>query len=384
MRLRPNFHLAELGHMSAFSRTARVAGCICILAWTAIASSAINVDVSYPESLDPPSLPSIVASAPPDRAIQLVGDEEPLVSAPGVDGNSQQYTDTDVLGIGGNCQPTCLVSAGAVILHRSRPDATLLVREYLGPSEISRGDDFGFGWDAGPELTVARRMASGDFWEVRYFNDTGADSTERYGNPVNFQLGNFANISATNLTGQYTTTLHSTEINWRHPWSDRCTLLAGFRWLEVRDRLRYAVTFPLFDADYDWDQHNHLYGGQIGTDLDLWKRNSRLKINAGLKAGVFGEVADNDFALSRSNAPPIDGGDQGDNTAVVGEIGLTGAYLITPHVAVHAGYQLLWIDNLALASDQAAAATATFTQDAIDVNGKLFYHGATAGVDLVW
>jgi hypothetical protein len=282
------------------------------------------------------------------------------------------------------CEPTWSVSAGAVILHRSRPDAKLIIRTFGGTTQISGGEDFDFGWDAGPDLSIARRMANGDFWEVRYFNDLGADAAADYGNPVNFQLGNFGNISATDLTARYITTLHSTEINWHRPWGERCTLLAGFRWLELQDRLKYSVTFPAFDAEYNWDEHNHLYGGQIGSDFDLWRPSSRLKINAVLKAGLFGAVADNDFKLSISNAAGVDGGDRGGNAAFVGEADLTGAYLITTHVAVHAGYQLLWINNVALASDQAAAATANFTQDAIDVDGKLFYHGAMVGVDFVW
>ncbi|HEX3602428.1 MAG TPA: hypothetical protein VHU84_19900 [Lacipirellulaceae bacterium] len=39
----------------------------------------------------------------------------------------------------------------------------------------------------------------------------------------------------------------------------------------------------------DWD-NNHLYGGQIGTKLDFWKRNSPLQITGAVKAGAYGKM----------------------------------------------------------------------------------------------
>jgi hypothetical protein len=44
----------------------------------------------------------------------------------------------------------------------------------------------------------------------------------------------------------------------------------------------------------------------------------------------------------------------------------------------------MWVDGLALATDQAAAATANRTQNAITTAGDLFYFGARTGLRFTW
>jgi hypothetical protein len=45
---------------------------------------------------------------------------------------------------------------------------------------------------------------------------------------------------------------------------------------------------------------------------------------------------------------------------------------------------MLWIDHVALAGDQAAAATANHTQDGISTTANLFAYGATAAIEITW
>ena len=66
----------------------------------------------------------------------------------------------------------------------------------------------------------------------------------------------------------------------------------------------------------------------------------------------------------------------------MGEIHVLASYAVTRHVAVRGGYEMLWIDHVALASDQAAAATANQTQDAISATADFFTYGATVGMDV--
>ena len=51
---------------------------------------------------------------------------------------------------------------------------------------------------------------------------------------------------------------------------------------------------------------------------------------------------------------------------------------------MQAGYQLLWIDGIAIATDQAVNATANASGAGIDTNGSLFYHGATMALVFTW
>lgn len=69
------------------------------------------------------------------------------------------------------------------------------------------------------------------------------------------------------------------------------------------------------------------------------------------------------------------------NTALLGEIGLFGVYQLTDAIAIRAGYQLMWLDGVALASEQVQ--TTNFATGT-DVQGDVFFHGALIGVEARW
>jgi hypothetical protein len=69
--------------------------------------------------------------------------------------------------------------------------------------------------------------------------------------------------------------------------------------------------------------------------------------------------------------------------AFVGEIGITGAYQMTPHIALRGGYQLLWIQGVAIATEQVGATT-LLTRSSIDTGGGEFFHRALAGLEFTW
>ncbi len=367
--------------------TVGAAGIIWCVATIVVASPTIDTSLSnYPEWNETVPLRSVVAASAviEDSAVQPVSDEEPTAAA----SDNSGCSNCDACGACNMCQccePTCSVTAGAVFLHRSRPDAQPIVIPLAGPGVISGGQDFDFGWDAGPDLTIERRMSSGNIWQVRYFADDDASTPTRdYGAVGNVRIGSFSNFGATGFTGGYFTTLHSTEVNWLHPVSDRCTFLAGFRWIELHDNLTYNIVFPAFNANYIWDENNHLYGAQTGTILNLWNLNSPFKLDAALKAGIYGNVADNAFNLLPSTGGSFPSGGNGTDVAFVGEIDVTGAYCITDHIALRGGYQVLWLDGLALASNQGANATANLSQVGIDIGDKLLYTGAIASIEFTW
>ena len=71
------------------------------------------------------------------------------------------------------------------------------------------------------------------------------------------------------------------------------------------------------------------------------------------------------------------------NTAFLGEIGLVGVYQLTDTIALRAGYQLMWLDGVALASEQVQASNFA-TGTGADVHGDVFFHGALLGVEAQW
>jgi hypothetical protein len=100
------------------------------------------------------------------------------------------------------------------------------------------------------------------------------------------------------------------------------------------------------------------------------------------KGGVYANVADNRFTSTI-----VSGTSSADTAAAfVGEVGLTASYRLTRHIALRAGYEVLWLDNVALASEAAAATVqgGGGTRSTINTDGRLWYNGATTGVEFVW
>jgi hypothetical protein len=265
-------------------------------------------------------------------------------------------------------------------LHRSRPDQEALITPIGASGAIVNGGDFAFGWDAGPDLTISKRMGNGTVWEARYFNDRDANATSNYPGVTGVHLLGVNVLGVTSLTANADTTLDSSEVNVREPLGDRCSFLAGFRWIELHDQLGYNFNNGVLVTN--WSDNNHLYGGQIGSILDLWPGSSPLRINATLKAGAYANVADNQFRASG-----IFGNSTANDTEVafVGEVGFSASYQLTTHCAIRGGYEVLWLDNMSLATNNAAnAAAAGSSAAAIDTSNSLVYNGATTAVEFVW
>lgn len=287
---------------------------------------------------------------------------------------------------GSLCAPTWKVRAGAAILNRSRPESVSIIRPAGGLIDISTGNDFDMGYAGGPDVSLERRLGDGpNSVEVRFLGGLEWNSLHQYGVLGNIDIGPITIPSALDVNANYQSKLNSTEINLRHQRSDRVTLLAGFRVIELSEDLNYSVDLLVPNlTSVNWNTNNHMYGTQVGADVALWRLNAPLSVNGLFKAGVYGNNADNDFTVDFLGNPVLDGGANGSPVAFVGEIGVTTAYQITPHFALRGGYQLLWISGAALAAEQAEATINALDQNVIDTNGDVFYHGALVGGEFTW
>lgn len=275
------------------------------------------------------------------------------------------------------------VSTGAIFLHRSRPDPSpFITPPNPNPGSVVSASDFGFGWDAGPDVSILRRTRSGLIFEGRYFNDRDAFAAYNIPNITTFRT---AGIGVTILGGgsinsTYSTKLDSSEFNVHAPVNARCTLLAGFRWIELHDTLRSNLASP--GTFVLWDDNNHMYGAQFGTNILFTDPANPLRLNVALKGGVYGNDADNQFRSTIVSSTS----DSDTATSFVGEVNFTGSYRITRHVALRGGYQVLWLENVALAGDAAASTTQIVggTSSPTNTNGRVWYNGATTGVEFLW
>ena len=69
-----------------------------------------------------------------------------------------------------------------------------------------------------------------------------------------------------NLANTYNTDLSSSELNVGMAVTPGCTFFTGFRWIELHDQMQIGLAGTGLNIA-TWDENNHMYGGQIGTNI---------------------------------------------------------------------------------------------------------------------
>jgi hypothetical protein len=285
------------------------------------------------------------------------------------------------------CGPTWSVRAGAVILERSTPKRQRVIEDRNGPAESDGFTDvFDFGFEGGPDVTITRWLANGNGIEVRYFGALEWDAEANWTSDSGWAVPTTPPRTGTGIAtinADYISRLNSTEVNYRQAPNDRVALLAGFRWVEIHEELNVDADFGANMTDLGWNVDNHLYGAQTGAEVMLLDRGGPMQLTSHFKGGIFGNDADNSFALNQAVGPDVAfTTDKGDVT-FMGDIAFLGRYRLNDNVSLNSGYQLLWFDGVALASEQIFA-TNVITGGGIDTDGFVFYHGALVSMDIVW
>lgn len=278
------------------------------------------------------------------------------------------------------------ITADAIFLERSRPDSLVLMQDTTDPTRNLNADAFDFGFHAGWEVSAARQLPTGHEIEFRYF---GVDQFDAMANVATNPAGGLVRINTNPPTfdpavqaiaARYESQLHNFELNLRRPWGESFTLLGGVRYLEVDERLHADLTTPAPTFTYDTLTRNRLYGAQIGAEATLWCAG-KLAIDASAKTGIFANAGGHS-TIHDTTAVTDMAIDTTDHVAFVGEFGVAGLYSLTDCLSARVGYQLLWIDSVALASEQIPATDFGLARG-INVDGNAFYHGAFVGFELL-
>jgi hypothetical protein len=279
------------------------------------------------------------------------------------------------------CLPRWFFRADAMILDRiGSPDVTL-VRDVGSGAELLNAHDLDFPFAAGPRFSMQRQMANGWGVELAYFGIDGwsRSRTGESAGGVMFSAPGVTLSGMVPLSFDWDSRLYNAEVNLRLPERWRLTPFVGFRWLELNEELRGDfVVAPPFTF---WSTHarNQLYGVQIGTDVRLWDNGGPIRIEGVLKVGAFAN-----HAHQASTIPWLleEVSAQTDQLAFVGDLGLTGSWQIRNWLALRAGYHLLWLEGVALPPAQIALSDVPNGTAGIDAHGGVFYHGATAGLEV--
>ena len=291
---------------------------------------------------------------------------------------------------GCGCDPRWTLRAGALWMKRADPSSAVLVTDGTLVTPVLNANQFNFDFAPGYELDAIRHNAGGSGWdlEARFFNvDNMNASVPTILSPTGaftsylIPLGN--GLPST-ISGSYDSSLLSTELNVRRQAApDWLTVLAGFRYLRLSEKgatLLQDIGPGLNLATIQNNSNNDLFGAQLGAEIDLLTQG-RFNFNTFGKAGLYANHNSNNVFISQSAFPATFASSASSTQAAfVGELGFVSAYRITDSLSLRSTYQLMWVDGVALASDQVAVSNPLVGTASIDRNGT-FYQGFFVGLE---
>ena len=185
------------------------------------------------------------------------------------------------------------------------------------------------------------------------------------------------------LFTQYSSDLNSFELNFRLPMSPNFTGIGGLRYINLHEAVHLTETSPTQVLGWKTTTSNNLFGLQAGGDL-AFARIGRFQMNAVAKGGIFVNSIEQDGTIVGFPSPGnliVDDGTA--KAAFLGELKLMGTYRFTDRVAVSAGYQAIWLSNIALAQNQFQAINLA-SGSGIDSSANPLFHGAVIQGIVSW
>ena len=315
-------------------------------------------------------------------------------------------------------------SADFMLLRRDDAGRNVqLTSQGIGGPIVLETQDLKFNQAPSFRFTAAFQVGPGGSVEFTYFGLFNFNSSQvvRSANNDLFsvfsQFGNvpFNGFQETDLSDfqriGYTSTFDSFEVNYRQRWmAPNCryqgSWLCGVRHFILDEKFRYSTSASGVNgvtdsngnflnpaqARFDVDTTNNLTGFQLGGDLWICLLPG-LRMGGEVKAGVYGNHMNaNTTAGVNTGAPTFSERLAVNDVSFVGQADLTATYRINYQWTARLGYQFLFVDGVALASENfntrppallvppPGATRVPFLND----NGNVFYHGWYAGLEFMW
>jgi len=268
--------------------------------------------------------------------------------------------------------------------------------------------DFDSNFNSGLQATVGIPLCGGRAVEFDYFGLFGGNASAVVVSPDPNAFLIFPNNLAGNVFVDldraqvvYTSSVHSFAVNL--PCCCGCcdesccgevqcrsvTWFAGFRYLNLAEEFditaQRTVAGAVEEGNYNIRTNNHLYGAQLGARLR--RTSGRLGWEAGGFGGIFGNDASQTQSVTDFPNFPLRPtvSSSGGGVSFVGGANLSGLYSLSNVWNLRAGYNVMWIEGVALAPDQLDfdfAAAPSGNQ--LDDGGGMFLHGLNVGVEARW
>jgi hypothetical protein len=242
---------------------------------------------------------------------------------------------------------------------------------------------------AGYQLDAIRHDVCGCDWEFGYFqidgyaNDSSIPGISHMRTDVN-DVG----YTVTDATARYTSAIYSGEFNVRHHWTDAVTFLAGFRMGQLNEHYLAGgadAQLPLRNDMLAIGTSNHLYGFQLGADMNVYDMGGPLVIDVLCKAGVYGNNAHQNYSRivvdNGVAALDADSAASRNQAAFLGEAGVVATYAITKRLAFRTSAKAMWLTGVALAPEQIEAINFRTSDYSLNTSGAVFYYGGGMGLE---
>jgi hypothetical protein len=286
------------------------------------------------------------------------------------------------------CTPRWTITAEGIALQRTPTRCQPLFTPYQQtqlPSGSLDSINMNFPVAYGPKVSAIRHGDCGWDVEVGYFQVDGfaAESTVPGISYMVTDL-NGTGFAVTDGWAGYTSAIYSGEVNLRRQWCDGFTFLAGFRMVELNEHYSASGMGVGELATYNavaTDTFNHLYGLQIGADIEVYNMGGPLRINTLCKAGVFGNTAYQNYL--RVNGGVVDAAYEAnrDQASFLGEAGVVATYALTKRLAFRASAEAMWLTGVALAPEQIGAVNLRTDTAVANTSGSVFYYGGGLGLE---
>jgi hypothetical protein len=175
----------------------------------------------------------------------------------------------------------------------------------------------------------------------------------------------------------------------RH-YAAEMSCLIGMRYVKLSEELDYRTDSPLPDPDGSQnvqvvDTKNELIGPQLGA-LAQFLVHHRAWINVSLKGAILFNQAESDVVANVNpggvaTAAAFSG--EEDGTSFLGDLSVQFNYQFAPAWTVHAGYNAVWLTDVALATENFVSDLNTLTHNgpgSVDHDGNVVFHGPNIGI----
>lgn len=196
----------------------------------------------------------------------------------------------------------------------------------------------------------------------------------------------------------YSSSLYNIECNLRR-WiseasgADQVSILIGARYMNVDETFYYEaiseVPAPVgaFNSLYT-DTANRMMGVQIGAAYEIFLLPVWY-VECEVKGAIFNNSASQNTLFEHIGEDILlgvyAGHSERDITASAIDVRLTNTLLVTPRLAIRLGYQFLYVDGVALASESFNQHVELLVSGPVSLNeGQVAYHGLQLGVSWVW